>query len=90
MGYYIQVPQQQGKTKQLMDLHEAKIMNNPIWNEQDGIVCIVQNQTFEAIAFAFDEDEFNYFLSGKPTDKRQKIWLTMDKKLAQKLSGFSR
>lgn len=90
MGYYIQVPKDKRKASQLVELHNAEIVDQPRWSEEVGLICVVDNGPWEAAAYAHSEDEYNYFMSGMIGDTRPKIWLKMDKTLAEELSGFRR
>ena len=91
MGFYIETPgQTTGKADRLVADHGATIIETPTnFNEagDKALVCVVVNPFFEAAGYCFDEREFNAFTA--TSDPRPKTWLTMDKALAQKLSGFN-
>ena len=89
MGYYIQVPNNHNKAQQIEELHGGMILpkipdyaNIP---ESKALICIIDNGTFEAAGFAYDEKEFNVFAS---PDSRPRTWLIMDRKKACKLTGY--
>lgn len=92
MGYYIQVPHNQGKAQQLVAIHGAKIIERPI-NFADvpkdmAIICVVDNGPFEAAGFAYDEQEFEAFKSDFGRFQRPRTWLLMDRAEVCKLTGF--
>lgn len=89
MGYYIEVPDNHGKAKQLAELYGATVLDHqPAWGEFPdlAIVVVVDNGLFEAAAYAYSEAEFAAFTN--PADLRPKQFLTMDRELARKLSGW--
>ena len=91
MGYYIEVPRNKQKALQIMALHGAKFTIIPPKSlselaENEGLVCVVENGPFDAAGYCYDDDELEAF--NDPRDHRPKTWLTMDKKLAEKLSGY--
>ena len=90
MGYYIQVPDNKYKASQLVELYGAEIVDNPQWREDVGLVCVVDNGPWEAAAYAYDEKEYQYFMSGMEGDTRPKIWVQINKAKAEELSGFRR
>ena len=89
MGYYIEVPQHRNKADQLVKIHGATIVTCPSSFEEipqkKAIICVVDNIMFEAAAYCYSSQEFEYF---REPDGRPRQWLTMDKKLAEKLTGF--
>ena len=89
MGYYIEVPANLGKAKLIAELHGATILDRqPEWDEFPdlAIVVVIDNGLFEAAAYAYDELEFRAFTN--PADLRPRQFLTMDRELARKLSGW--
>ena len=90
MGYYIQTDGVRKKSQYLIDKHNAERISQPVKFEDipddKGLVCVVDNIVFEAAAYCFNESEFLSFNS--PSDMREKIWLVMDKKEVEKLSGY--
>jgi len=91
MGYYINSTKNgplsaKGKAAALIAHEGAKIVENPRFTPEVGLVCVVSNGPFEAAAFAYDEvefDDFNY-----PADDRPKQWLVMDLARAKELAGY--
>ena len=51
---------------------------------QENLICVVENPTFDAAAYAFSEQEFEYFKK----DDRHKTWLVHTE--AKKLSGYEK
>ncbi len=89
MGYYIQVPDNKGKARQLMNLYGAKLLDNkPEFNEVPSslaIICVLDNVMFEAAGYAFSEQELSDFAY---PDGRSREWLLMDKERVHKLTGY--
>lgn len=93
MGYYIQTPGHSiGKAEVLTKEHGAIGIPRPeFFNDipsDMGLLCIVNNFAFEAVAYCYDEREFQAFTD--PKDTRPKIWLIMEKTKAEEMSGFKR
>ncbi len=92
MGYYIEVPENKGKAKQLVDLYEAKIIQKPSsFNEiptDKALICVVVNPSFDAALFCYSNKEFQLF-SYSWDDGRPKIWLLMDLEKTKELTGYS-
>lgn len=91
MGFYIETPGQViDKTKRLVKDYGAGIVNPPSSFDQvpedKALICVVTNPFFEAAGYCYDEREFAVFSNIR--DDRPKTWLLMDKKLAEKLSGY--
>lgn len=71
MGYYIQVPENKGKARQLAEMHGATILpQRPEAFEDvpDGqaLICVVDNGPFEAAALCYSREEFEVF--ARPDD----------------------
>lgn len=90
MGYYIQVPKNLGKAKQIEELHDGMIIPRPVSfskvPESKALIVVVNNGLFEAAGFAYDEKEFEAFTD--PDDSRRKEYVLMDRKEAERLSEF--
>ena len=94
MGYYIQVPQNRGKAKQLCDLYGAIVVhvgNNASTRPSklladEALICVVDNGPYEGAAYCYSDQEFEVF--NAPEDLRPKVWLLMDKALVHKLTNF--
>lgn len=83
------MPHAFGKTEALIASGDVvKLDSVPVWNEIPAdkyALCAMRNNTFEAVAVAFDEREFNRFVRDIYSG-RTKTWLLMDKKLARRVS----
>lgn len=93
MGFYIQTPgHSHDKARVLCSEFGAVRIDKPDNFEdvakENGLLCVVDNGVFEAVGFCFDAREFIDFCN--PTDIRPKVWLLMDRKKAEKLSGFAK
>jgi len=90
MGYYIEVPENTGKTAQLVKLYGATIIKRPrSFDDVPGdkaLICVVGNRLFDAAAYCYSAAEFGAF--NLPSDDRPRQWLLMDKKLVRELTGF--
>ena len=91
MGYYIQGPAT-GKAQFIVTEYDGVIIPEPksfdsIANDQ-ALVSVVGNGAWEAAAYCYNAKEFEGFAD--PSDLRPKIWLVMDKDLAEELSGYKR
>ena len=89
MGYYIQVPENLNKARQLVDIYAAQVIFRPeqfndIPNDL-GLICVVENPGFDAAAYCYSQGEFAEFCRA---DGRIKTWLTMDKGMAERLSNY--
>jgi hypothetical protein len=81
MGYYIQLPNNQNKAKQLVDLHNAELVLSPEsfdFSKDKALICVVENQLFEAAGIAFNPDERDAFLP-TATDRRPRTWVMLPK-----------
>jgi hypothetical protein len=96
MGYYIQVPENEGKAQQLVGLHGATIL--PMRPEAfedvpegQALICVVDNGAFEAAALCYSREEFIEFTSPDVTTghQRPRTWVLMAKALAHELAGYS-
>jgi hypothetical protein len=98
MGYYINrdgdgnALNAKGKADQLIKSGWAKEITSDDFTLNDfeenlAVLCVVENYHFDAIGFAFDENELKIF---KHDDGRNKRWLLMDKKAAIYLSGYEK
>ena len=95
MGYYIEVPNNKGKAKQLIDLYGAEITSRPLQFKDipdgKGLICVVENRQFDAAGYCYSSREMDAFMTDYgPQGQRPRLWLYMDKNLAEKLSGFRR
>ena len=90
MGYYIEVPKNLNKAKQLVDMYKAEIIPQPSSFSEipldKALICVVSNGLFDAAALCYSPNEFQEF--ARPSDVRRKEWLIMDSELAHKLSGY--
>lgn len=90
MGYYIQVPKNKDKAKQIVSLHGGRIAPTPPCFEDiaegEAIICVVDNGHFEAAGFCYNQAEltrFSYF------DGRPRTWVIMDRAKACELTGYN-
>jgi hypothetical protein len=95
MGYYINKDSKgndlpaSGKFDTLVKSGDAKpAFPTPFSEIPSGkaLLCIVDNGMFDAVAYAYSEAELKYFLKD---DGRDKLWLEMDKELAERLSDYN-
>ncbi len=81
MGYYIQVPYNKNKARQLIEIYRASSIREPNKftdvPKDMAILCVVDNGPFEAAGFCYNEEELEAF---KPTryDGRPRQWLMLD------------
>jgi len=73
------------KAVELLAVPGAKKAELPVTFQPD-LVCVVENGTFDAAAYCYDEAEFADFTD--PSDRRRKTWLVVPN--AAKLSGYER
>ena len=89
MGYYIEVPEPEGKAQQIVDLYGGKIISIPPSFEDitpgKAIICVMDNGPWEAAGFAYNQRELEAFSS---YDGRPRTWVIMDRKKACELTGF--
>lgn len=91
MGYYLQTPgQNHQKASKLIDMYGGKIETELDWNKfrskELALVCVVDNNIFEAAAFAYSQEEFDYFT--QLNDTRKKTWISLPWAIACKESGY--
>ncbi len=94
MGYYIDtdtMTSATGKAAVLVAQHGASLVGKPLslddLPDEKALVCVVENGFFDAAAFIFSNSELEEF--SNPTDYRPKTWLTMDKDMVHKLTGYT-
>lgn len=91
MGYYIETPEHRNKAKQIANLYGGQIVPMPEFSKvpsDKAVIVVVSNFAFDAAAYAYNQDEFDAF--HEPGDFRPKQYILMDKKQAEKWSGYSR
>lgn len=89
MGFYIQGPLK-GKADYLVKEFAAEKIPVPKkWPPPEGkaYICVVQNRGFDAAGFLYDEREFDMF---SQPDSRPKVWLLMDREMAEEFSGYDK
>ena len=94
MGYYINSAGgdalgAKGKAISLIKRENAKFLieaPSQLPTDGNGIICVVDNGDFEAAAFAYSNDELDYFNS--PSDTRPKVWLEMPLQRCKELTGY--
>ena len=92
MGYYIQTPGfNKGKADIIIDKYDAIETDPPktfgAIPEGLGLVVVVDNGPFEAVAYVYSPAEFTEMVL--QPDRRRKRYLYMDKIEAEKASGYA-
>jgi len=91
MGYYIQVPEHKNKAGQLQFMYNAMRIPQPMSfgrvPASKALICVINNGRFEAAGYIYNEREFKEM--NNPDDRRDRVWLLMDKQLVHKLVGFT-
>lgn len=93
MGYYLNsiFPQ---KKDLVLKSFKCFITNSLVASEvlrenKYAVVCVVDNGPFEAVAYCYNESEFEAF--NEPTDNRPKTWIVVkEKDLIEKLVGYKK
>lgn len=92
MGYYLETPGLTGKAEALAKMHGAARIHPDmaciaVGLRHGAVICVVQNENFEAAAFCYSDDEFEQFTH--PLDPRPKTWLWIeDRELVETLTGY--
>lgn len=93
MGFYIETNTIKNKANEILKQHPSSkevdlIGARTALVNGEGVICVVENLAgFDAAGFCYDLNEFKVF--SNPDDMRLKRWIVMDRKLAEKLSGYS-
>ena len=91
MGYYIETNERFNNAAFLKAHHDAKEVTQQQFLTLDpsthGLVVVIDNGFFEAVAFCYNANERAAFTSFG--DYRPKQFLVMDRKLAERLSNFN-
>lgn len=95
MGNYIQTLLNKNKAVQICAKNkEARIIPQPRSfadiEMKYGLICVIENEHFEAAAFCDCEKEFLEFGEPKFGDYRKRIWVIMDRRKAEIQSGFAK
>ena len=92
MGYYIQTPDHNNKALQIVNMFDAKVIPQPKSFSEvplgKALICVIQNQLFDAAGFAFDEKEFEAFRAPDTDRQRPRTWLLMDRNRAEALTHY--
>lgn len=92
MGYYIELPSPKNKAEQIKKMYGGLILpEKPEFSKvppDKAVIVILDNGSFEAAGYAYDEYEFNAFT--EPDDKRKKEFVIMDKAKAEELTHYVR
>jgi hypothetical protein len=95
MGYYINETKNGplgalGKADRIIQDENAIELHfpPPIFPQDKAVICVVSNGPFDAAAFAYSEEEMDYF--NDPNDYRPKRWLLMNLDRARFLTGYSK
>lgn len=93
MGFYIEVPDTRKHKAKLIEetLHARRITQAEaeeiVKDAQKAVICVVENDLFDAAAFCYSSDEFARF--AEPSDPRRKTWLVINNRpLIEKMTGF--
>jgi hypothetical protein len=79
MGYYIETPRDKNKAQQLFELYHAELVLAPEtfnFNGPNALICVVEDELFDAAAIAYDASERDSFLVD---DGCEKVWLALPK-----------
>lgn len=68
MGYYIEAPTAKGKAQYIVDKYDGLILNHPPsrfsdLREGEALICVVENDLFEAAGFCHSQKVFEQFSS---------------------------
>lgn len=93
MGYYIQVPNNKGKARQIVELYGGRIVTDvPSFKNispDEAIICVLDNGAFEAAGFAYDERELAEFVAPDSfCHQRPRTWVIMNRRKACELTGY--
>lgn len=92
MGFYIQVPENKDKAKQIEVEYNGTIIPPPSSFSEipldKALIVVVDNEFFEAAGYAYNEQEFLEFTD--PNDPRPKQFVLIDRLKAEQLSGYER
>jgi hypothetical protein len=91
MGYYIQTKVNTGKAAEIIREQGAKKLSGSFearkeFEKGEGVICVVCNGPFDAAGFCHSSEEIDAF--DRPDDPRPKTWLSMDRAMAEILTGF--
>ena len=93
MGYYVEVPRNNGKQQQIVDLYGGTACSfeeaaKEVKSGDKAVIVIVNNtgMGFEAAAYAYNEREFIDFHD--PDDRRPHSYVLLDKAKASELTGY--
>jgi hypothetical protein len=93
MGFYIEVPDTLKHKAKLIEetLHARRITQAEaeeiVKDVQKAVICVVENDLFDAAAFCYSSDEFDRF--SEPNDPRRKTWLVINNRsMIEKMTGF--
>jgi hypothetical protein len=91
MGYYINETKNghlfpTNKANQLLEQGIATRIDKPTkLPTNSAVICVVCNGPFDAAAYCYSQNELEAF---SEPDGRPRVWLKMDKKLAEELTGY--
>jgi hypothetical protein len=91
MGYYIQCKENFNKAAQIIEDYGAVLLHDAeeaykSFEQGNGVICVLHNGSFDAAGFCFSRKELDVFADALTN----KTWLSMDRKKAEDLSGFSK
>lgn len=94
MGFYIQRSDDDSKHKAewLVDFYEGIVIDRPksfdSIPKSKALIIVVDNGNFEAAGYIYNENEWN-MATQNSKDFRVKTFVLLDKKLAEKISGYA-
>ncbi len=93
MGFYVEVPDTlKGKAAVIQETFNAAVVTQAAAEEivraaQEAVICVVENDLFDAAAFCYSPDEFERF--SHVSDPRRKTWLVIkNRPMIEKITGF--
>lgn len=88
MGFYVNAGKKEKEEFLAENAEEVQEIWDAVWPPPPGkaVICLVQNDGFNAAAVCYNQDEFWAFAD--PGDQRPKRWFLLDKKLAMQHSGI--
>ena len=93
MGYYIEVPgtfknkaaviEETLNARRITQVEAEEIVKDA----QKAVICVAENDLFDAAAFCYSPDEFERF--SHPSETRPKTWLVINNRaMVEKMTGF--
>lgn len=92
MGFYIETGETKNKANDIVKQFGGRIVSLDTAKQvikdhpEQGVIVVVEMPMWDAAGFCYSEQEFEAFTH--PGDTRPKKYIIMDRKLAEKLSGY--